>query len=176
MAAMLAIGLGAGPAQAGLLGDSIRVTYRFPDINTVRDSAGVLVVAPTASGGLVDTFGGGKSFLVTLSDTQIVLDVRQSGGVFNADGTFNGVRLDNLTKPFDGVTLNPATNLPGFNADRVITSGNMLGINLGGLGGRVSQVVLDVASPVAAVPEPRMLGLLLLALGAMTLVRARRMA
>ena len=66
--------------------------------------------------------------------------------------------------------------MPGFNADRVITSGNMLGINLGGLGGRVSQVVLDVASPVAAVPEPRMLGLLLLALGAMTLVRARRMA
>ncbi len=157
--------------QAGLLGDSIDVSHRFDTITSVYGASGVLVPAPTASIRLaLDTY------TATLSDTQIVLDRFAYTGGWTA-ATFNGPRFENLTEAFGSVTVNAASNMAGFSAANITLSGNVLALNWVGLPFDIAtRVVLDVASPVAAVPEPRMLGLLLLALGAMALVRARRMA
>jgi hypothetical protein len=167
-ATVAAIGLGAGTAEAGLLGDSIAASYRSPDLATVVQDYGTLLVAPTAS------FIGLGIFTTTLSDTQIVMNLFQFDSFF-VPADFNGLRFENLTEAFGTVTVNAATNMAGFSAANIAVSGNVLTVNWQSLSyDGQTQVILDIGDAPTTVPAPA--GLALFGLGLLGLAAARRRA
>jgi len=167
LATVAALGVTAGSAEAGLLGDSIAASYRFPDIGSVDADFGTLVVAPTAS---FSYFG---IFNTTLSDTQIVMDAFADFADWTL-ASFNGLRFENLTEAFGPVTVSAATNMAGFSAANIAVSGNVLTVNWQGLPFDTgTQVILDIEG---ATPVPAPAGLALFGLGLLGLAVARRRA
>ena len=141
-------------SEAGFLFDTVHSAYLFPNKNTTFTDGGTQVVNPTASFSLL---GSAIENLVTVSDTQITLGF--GGAVNKTISAFNGIEVDTVgpAATIIGVTIDPATNLPGFNASDVSFTGTEVFLNVEGLSvTTTSHVVVDVAF---AVPEPSSLAL-----------------
>ena len=174
--AVLALLLGGvGQARAGLVGSTVHATYDFPYGTLYQDNGTQIVTSPSVSFTASDPTG--YVFLTeTVSDTQISL---QTNDIGLWSGPFQGPLFDFLGSGnlISGVTVNGATNWPGFDQSRVTlisdgAGGQIIEVNLGGLNVTVSSdVILDVTT--SSVPEPSTL-LVWSGLGAIGAVMAYR--
>ena len=172
---LAALGLAAAhPAAAqGLNGQPVTLDYLYPDQSSVRVAGGTQTVTPAGASYTFFGLGG-----VKVTPTQlIVTNLLGSTATYTA-ATFNGFHLLEVgasPSAITGVTVDPATNVAGFDSSRVSfsTSGiylNFQGLVITGTG----NVTLDIAATPAPVPEASTtvsLGLLL-ALGMGGLVAA----
>ncbi len=170
VAALAALVGDAGQARAGLLGATVNSTYYYPDLATVNEPDGTLVVAPTA------TFTAFGVLQEVVSDTQIVLTIVVGTSPFGF-GTFNGPVFDFIGSGnlISGVTVDGSTTVGGFDASLVTLTtdgagGQFMEVNLQSiLFGASANITLDVST----VPEPA--SMILCGLGALGLfVAARR--
>jgi hypothetical protein len=147
----------AGQAQAGFLGHSINAQYLYPDQSTVFTDLGTKPVTPLAH---FNSFGQ-TNYDVT--DANISITNSFGGPVTFLTAAFNGVSFRDVdaTPTITGVTINPATNLAGFDASRVSFTGDTVFVNLQSLITQPDTLVsLDVQFAGPAVPEPASLALL----------------
>ena len=149
--AILVVLFAFGTANATLLdGNQIYAEYLDP-IATVIQSYGSLNVGPGVE--IASDFGGYLD--VDLSDTNITFKFLKPG-YFNGTGFFDGYHFkDTLATISDiaSVTINAATNMLGFTADRLSFDNENIFVNFQGLTfDRTTIVSLDLNS--ASVPEP----------------------
>jgi len=156
---MLVLGLVAGSAHAGLLGQTVNVQYLFPDSSTVwnGNSTNVVVGAGTEISGFPV---GDPRTNVDLSDSNINFTYNSSGSWSSM--SFNGVHFFDVLAAIDaitGVTINGATNMSGFDASRITFDADNIWVNWQGLPFNTQTVVsLDVQF--GRVPEPASLALM----------------
>jgi len=173
----LAIALGiSGAVDASattLLGNTVEVSYRFPDINTVFNGNTVdVVVGP---GQEISNFPvGDPRTNIDLSDTNIYVTYNSASTWTNT--SFNGLQFFDVFGTIPNITqvsINGATNLGGFDASRITFDADHIWVNWAGLTFDQSTIVsLDVNGSAAAVPEP--MSLLLVGSGLLGAVRLRR--
>ena len=161
---MAAIFTTGSPASAGLIGDSVTVDYYFPDTSTLTYHLGTKTVAPTALFNAFDQI----DFLVTNNTLQIT-DTFPGQVIFTAQ-TFNGIHLtDNSQDGIVGVTLDPASNLAGFDPSDITFDGSDIWVNIEGvIINPKTYVQLDIA-----VPEPFTLSLFGLGLAGLITIHRR---
>jgi hypothetical protein len=157
-------------AHADLLGDTVRVDYRYPDSGSIYTAFPNTTVTP--NGAAFDVFGH-DTFRVFPS--MIVMTNDDNVNHMFVVASFNGFSVEDLTSPgkIIGVTIDPTSNLAGLDASRIFFSGTTLFVNFQGLTSLPSTYVqLDLT----IVPEPGPMALLIAALGAGSLVgwRGRR--
>lgn len=144
----------ASPAQAStlMLGQTVEYQYLFPCIgcNYGTASNGNYVVGPGVEVANV------ADYLATMdiSDTNLYVDYTSAAGWNPA--SFNGFRITDifgLIPAFTGVTINPATNMVGFDASRITFDADHIWVNWQNLSfGADTVVSLDVNG--GSVPEP----------------------
>lgn len=159
--------LGMSSAVAGVIGDTVNVTYYFPDSATVYSDLGTQIVS---GAGATYNFGGYFDVLVT--DTQIIAkNFKQTSSWTFA--SFNGFKVTDLTKNFSTTySVDGATVMSGLTNANITNGGNFVSVNWNGLPFDPStQVVLSSAS---AVPEPESYVMLLTGLGLMGFMIRRR--
>jgi len=170
--------LACGSAQAGLEGQSFAASYRVPAIETPYLSASF---APSSF-----VVGAGVESLANVEDvTFISIDFSDTALslVLNTTltqptwgpATFNGLVFD-LTSPgllgITGASIDAQTTMTGFDSSRVILDDGRIAIDWNGLsyvdGTRV------VVNFTTAVPEPETYALMLVGLGMVSALTARR--
>jgi hypothetical protein len=153
----------AGNASAGLLGHTLGVEALFPDIGTVCCGGGPPVSANVVVGAGVELPVGSfptynANAFVDASDLQI--EYGQTAETPYGVATFNGFHFFDVFATIDdivGVSIDPSTNLSGFDSSRLSFDANNIYINLQGLNPDAAHhVVLDLQF----VPEPASLALL----------------
>lgn len=162
-------GLGSPADAATLLGETVRVTHEYPSQGFIFSGGGPFDVVVGAG---VEVPNVISFYSVDLSDGNAFLNFTQigAGGTFTA-AAFNGVHLFDLngTIPtFLSVTINPATNVAGFDASHISFDANNIYANFQNLFvNSSSRVSLDIT----AVPEPGTLESIGLALACLALLR-----
>jgi hypothetical protein len=138
--------LSSGGAQASLIGNTIDVQYRWPDIGTVNAELGTITAAPTFQSVTFQPY-----FNVSISGSQVVVNASGYYGVYSEN--FNGEFLtDQSVAVFPSYTVDASSLLPG-GAPTITIAGNTLAIDFHGRTfAPGSQLVLDFATP--GVPEP----------------------
>jgi hypothetical protein len=118
--------VGAGQAQADLVGLTVHGQYLFPNTSTVFQDLGNAVITP----GFVFSFTS-AGVTVTIDDSTI--DTHFAGGAFAAD--FNGPLLTIVgpAPAITGVTIDPASNVPGFDSSRLLFTSDSISQNIQGL-------------------------------------------
>jgi hypothetical protein len=160
-AALLAAGavsLSPGQAYADLIGASVHATYRYPNFATVAQDAGTQTIAL----GTVFDLSSFGDIDITFSASEITI-TNLSSGKFIAN-TFNGPDLAFLSGPAITNVTEDAASSPAFATGSVLNfSANDINVNLSGTCGSCvgeEQIILDVTTASAAVPEPASLALL----------------
>jgi hypothetical protein len=159
----------ASQADASFLGDQLTTGYYFPDAATAYGSATfapggtnpsspVTVVDPgqEATGNIE----GVTTLNIDFADStlQVTLNTVLNNPVWNSD-SFNGLIFQSPNSlGIAGVTVDPSTNMAGFDASRVSFTGNEIRVNWQGLG-YVDGTVVRLNF--AFVPAPSALSLLL---------------
>jgi hypothetical protein len=162
-------------ASAQLTGQSIGAQFLFPDLATVVQTRPPAVVGPGIEFVLV------SQAEADVGDASLLFrGIPGTGPVAWLAGTFNGLRLYDVggTLPdFLSVTLNAATNLPGFDMTRVTWNADEVFVNVQGLVQNPGEIVLlDFGFGPNVVPEPGTLGLVATGLIAAFGVARRRRA
>lgn len=158
-------------SSALMLGNTVQYQYLYPTINSNYNNAsnGNYLVGPGIE---VANIADGTG-TVDISDTNILADFNRSTYWFNS--SFNGFRITDIfgaISAFTSVTINPITNMAGFDASRITFDADHIWVNWRGLGFDANTIVsLDVNGS-APVPEPSTL--LLLGSGILGLVYARK--
>ena len=176
---LAALGLAAAhPAAAqGLNGQPVTLDDIYPDQNTVLAAGGTQTVTPAGASYTFFGLGG-----VKVTPTQlIVTNLFGSTLIYNA-ATFNGFHLLEVgasPSAITGVTVDPATNMAGFNSSRISFSTSGIYLNFQGLViTPTGNVTLDIAATPAPVPEASTtvsLGLLLaLGMGGLVVAAKRK--
>lgn len=161
-------------ASAQLTGVTLGGEYRFPDAATVLQDLGTAVVGPgvefTAIGQLQADVGDASLTIRGIPGT---------GPVALLPTGFSGFRIYDVggTAPdFLSVTLNGATNVPGFDIGRVTWNGDEILVNLQDLvllPGQAAVLTLGFG-PTTTVPEPATVALVATGLlGVATTARRR---
>lgn len=164
-AALLDLASAAG-ATPLLDGHTVRAQWLFPTISTAYQTVDVSV------GPALEIPGSAGGFDVNLSDTQIHFSNLTASGGYSS-GTFNGWTFLDLLSAIDafgGVTVNPATNMVGFDGSRITLSADQIWVDFHGLTGDANTVVVLDITP-AVVPEP---STALLLAGGVALLALRR--
>src|SRR6266487_2124912 len=154
-AALLAgVACGGSVAHAGLLGDTVRLDYLFPDQSTVFKTLGTAAVSPTA------TFSSFGQTQYVVGDTTLAITDIFAGTVLFTAASFNGIELTELThSSITSVSIDAATNLAGFSASDVSFDASHIFVNLEDLTMTPTTLVqLDIGT--GAIPEPGSLVLL----------------
>jgi hypothetical protein len=159
LAVLILSALGSTAARADILGDTVVIQYLYPDSSTQYPLSATGVV--TSTGVTLNVFGNQN---VTVFGTDVQMVGLQS---FFWPVVFNGVSIDDLTNPsaFTAFSIDPATNIPGFNLSDVFIQGGLLFVNYQGLttpAGSLAQVDFS-GSNNSTVPEPS--GLMLVGTG-----------
>ena len=162
----------AGAVTAGVIfdGETVRVDYLFPNTSTVHDTATV-VVGPGVE---LSSWPMGQNWLdIDIADTNILIthliDQSYNPGAFN--GPLFADALASIPS-VNSVTINPATDMPGFDISRVTFDDDNIWVNFESLSFVQGNVVsLDVEADI--IPEPATLSLLALG-GLGPLARRRR--
>ncbi len=175
-AIVLFVGLSiAGHVSAGLLGETLGIDTRFPTIGTVCCGSANVLVGPgvEAPPGTFPVYNANA--FVDASDFQI--EYGQTGATNYTGAAFNGFHFFDVFATIDdfvGVSINPATNLAGFDLSRLSFDANNIYINLQGLSaGAAHHVVLDIAFG-SQVPEPATLAILGLGLAGLGFSRRKQ--
>lgn len=140
-------------AHADLLGDTIHVTYNYPNAGTVFNDAGSVVAPGSGSYAGVVSYSvtGNQLMLVSLVSTDII------------PSEFSGFEFADVTKDpmITGITIDPTSTL---GVTGVSSNSTTAFINLSGQSVTAGQVgVFDLtfaAPPIAATPEPSSIALL----------------
>ncbi|MDR3622454.1 MAG: PEP-CTERM sorting domain-containing protein [Paludisphaera borealis] len=160
--AALALVFVAPSAQAGLDGANMNAVYYYPNLaspygNAIFSPSSFFTVgAGTETTGVID---GVTTLSVDFTDTTltILLSTTLTNPTWG-DGDFNGplfTLLSSGTLGITGATIDPGTNLAGFDASRVTFSDTQIGINWEGLPYTTGdKVVIDFSFASAPVPEP----------------------
>lgn len=152
LAALISLAFVTVPAHAGFLGHTIDADYRNPTIGTIHTNFAPLVVGAGLEYGPFGLFG------VDLTDNQIVVSNLLGSQVYFLPAHFNGMSFFDVFATIDpilNVTINPATNVAGFDSSRVFFNQDTLWFNMQGLNHEAGQVVvLDVEFPASEAPEP----------------------
>ncbi len=135
-------------AQADILGDTVLIQYRYPDMNTPFGLSATGTV--TAGGVSLNLF---DNQLVTVFGNHVDM-VGLHNSYFLTAG-FNGVSIQDLTNPaaFTGFSVDPATTVLGFDFSRISISNGMLFINYEGLNTPMNSLA-RVDFTANKVPEP----------------------
>lgn len=155
-----------GLAQAGITGDTVNVSYYYPDLATVVANAGTMVV-PTQTFTL--SGAGSRAQVVRVYDSYFTYDDTTPGAYYPA--SFNGPVLTDLTSsPFTGVSIDASSSFAGFDLSRLTYDANHIYVNLQSLpGGGHLQVDFNTARNV---PEPTTIAIF--GLGLLGLALSRR--
>ena len=158
------------PVRADVLtGDTIRTWELYPDLSTIYGGP-VDVVDP----GSILAFPGFAPivniFFTFFTDANITIQMARDATAITS--SFNGFRFfDETEAPFTSVTLDSATNVPGFDASRVTFDAQDIYVNFSAItystGERVS---LDIN----ATPEPSYVWVLLV-MGTLLILAFRRL-
>ncbi len=172
------------PARANLLGSTLSwqyYAYGGPYIYTGGQTGGTFV----DNGGIGGTFVGGTTslyFNIIADDTSITFDYSivtgptprswTSSPLSLAPTIYNGIAINMVSGPaFSSVTIDPASNMVGFDASRFSFTGTQIQVDWQNLSFTPSTIVkLDIQT----VPEPSMFALASLAAAALMLRRYPR--
>lgn len=156
--------------QASVLtGDTVGVTYYFPDSSSVYGDYGTVTAPGTFFG-----ISNGDFNLVVNDSSIVVPSFTNCDGCGWAYAPFNGfVFTDYSNSPITSVTVDSSTTMPLFSEENISWSANQIWVNWQGLqldGG----VKLDINGGGGAVPEPATWLLLGSALAGLATWRKRR--
>jgi hypothetical protein len=149
-------GMACRESRAAILldGNTVGYQYYFPDLSTLFYQPPDFVVGPGVELPTGLTQAGDGVGQLDVSDTNLLVKFTINGNFTGA--TFNGFRLFDSTSsiaPFTSVTVNPATNMPGFSIANVSFDANNIYVNWQSLPVDPSYVVsLDINT--SAVPAP----------------------
>lgn len=154
-------------SAAVLLGESVSVEYRMPDINTQYPQTEYTPQVFVVGGGVesVVTIEGVTDFNIDFDDTSLQIFFDTSLPNPNLQGTsFNGLVFTSTAfNQISGVTIDGLTNLAGFDASRVFLVGDELRLDFNGLTYNTdTELGLNFTSSAAAIPEPASWGMLVL--------------
>ena len=146
-------------SAAVLLGSMVDETYYYPDESTphapVTYTPQSFVVGPGQESTI--DLEGVTTFNVDFGDAtlDLLFDTTLPSPTFG-NSSFNGLIFTSTAfGAITGVTVDPSTNLAGFDVSRVTVAGNALKLNWAGLSYNTDTLVsLSFASASAAVPEP----------------------
>lgn len=157
LAATLAATLAPQPAAAQLAGETIGAQYLFPDL------ASIIIDFPAAVVGAGVEFNAINQSQVDVADASLTISsVPGQGPTQLLPAAFNGYRIYDVGGTLPGfvtVTVNAATNLPGFDATRVSFDADNVFVNLQDLVLLPGEIVLLDIGFASTVPEPATVGL-----------------
>ncbi|APW61942.1 PEP-CTERM sorting domain-containing protein [Paludisphaera borealis] len=168
-------------AQAGLDGANMNAVYYYPNLATpyggaIFSPSSFTVGAGPETSGVID---GITTLSVDFTDTTltILLSTIATNPTWSG-GDFNGPLFTLLspgTLGITGATIDPGTNLAGFDASRVTITDTQIGINWKGLPYTTGdKVVIDFSFASAPVPEPSSLIAMASGCAALPLLALRR--
>lgn len=132
-------------AKAGLLGENLQLDYRHPDINTIYLGSSYQFTVSNS----IEIPNLVSLFSVDVTDTGIVLDWFHEPNQFTPSA-FNGIALIDYTGaigPFLDVTIDPVTNLSGFDSSRISFDANNIYVNFESLNYNINDIVkLDITT------------------------------
>jgi hypothetical protein len=171
--AVIILTVASGLGMASILGDTVEIQYRFPNVTTLFGLSATGVV--TAGGVTLNLFD--NQHVIVLPDSVQMVGVRDPSTFFQP-GSFNGVSVQDLTHPsvFTGFSIDPATTIAAFNLSDVSISGGLLFINYQNLTTPLHSLAQVDFTTGATIPEPATIGLTLLALGLLVYLRQARRA
>jgi hypothetical protein len=159
-------------AHAGFFGDTLTGTWNYPTISTIYSNPGTGFTGPGVVSPSITFFFEGTS--ATVTNTQIVETNFGSG---YAAEPFNGFVITDLTSSkITGASIDPATNVPGFDSADLSFTSNSVATNVAGLSAPSAsdQIVVDVSFAGTPAPEPTSFALLGASLFGIAAVRRRR--
>ena len=178
---LLAFVLWSPPADASLMGSTLAWQYYAygGPYNSDGQTAGSWVVNGGVGGTFIG-FSGPFYFDIIADDTSITFDYIGEASTWSpsplslAPTVHNGLAIDLLSGPvFSNVTINPSTNMVGFDVSRFSFTGTQIQVDWENLSFNSDTIVkLDVTTGGPVIPEPS--SLLLVGSGLAGLVAARR--
>lgn len=173
----MALGL-SGPAKAALLlGKTVQLSYELPAMGVAFDGPFDNIVGTTGDTAFVsgyvmigDMLVPNGQIIATPSDGQLRIHVDPCvvrPGCLFAPFPFNGIHLRDALgeiSAFASVTINPLTDLPGFDISRISFDDDNIYLNFASLTGGAHDVVIDIRAA-GGVPEPGTWALMIVGFG-----------